>query len=166
MTVLNRTYLADSGLITLAATTAVPAFYIAPTSTNDLVIARINVQVEATGAQSASPSTNTSILFQLSTVTGSVGGGAAITPKQISGTALAANTVWKSGSTTLTGLTQTTEFWDKAIALSAGSWAEDAYENTGLEIPLAASSLSCFYFTCAGGYGASLAARIQVWFTE
>lgn len=162
MSVLNRTYTADSGLIAIGVTTAVPAFYIAPTATNDIVICRIKVQVEATSNQSASPSTNNSILFQLSTVTGAVGGGASITPKQVSGTTLAANTVFKSGSTALTGLTQTTEFWQNAIALSAGAWAEDAYENTGLEIPLPASSLSCFYFTAASGFGSNLSARITV----
>jgi hypothetical protein len=166
MSVLNRTYTADSGLIATSGTSPVPAFYIAPTTTNDLVICRIKVQVEATSSQSASPSTNNSILFQLSTVTGTKAGGAAITPKQIAGTVLTANTVFSSGSTAITGLTQTTESWQNTIALSAGAWAEDAYENTGLEIPLAASSLTCFYFTTASGAGSGLAARITVTFTE
>jgi hypothetical protein len=166
MSVLNRTYMADSGLVAISGTSAVPSFYFGPTSTNDLVIMRIKVQVEATSSQSASPSTNNSILFQLSTVTGTVGGGASITPKQLSGTTLAANTVTTSGSTSLTGLTQTTEIWPQAIALSAGAWAEDSYENTGLEIPLAASSKSCFYYTAAAGAGSNLSARIMVWFTE
>jgi hypothetical protein len=167
MSVLNRTYAVDSTLIATTGTSAYAALYIAPTSTNDLVICRIKVQVEATSSQSASPSTNNSILFQLSTVTGSKAGGGAVTPKQISGTTLAANTVFSSAaSAAITGLTQTTEYWQNTIALSAGSWAEDAYENTGLEIPLAASSLSCFYFTTASGAGSNLSARITVTFVE
>lgn len=166
MAVLNRTYMADSGLVAISGTAAVPMFYIAPTATNDLVICKIVVSVEATANQSASPSTNNSILFQLSKVTGTKAGGSAVTPKQLSGTALAANTVFSSGSTALTGLTQSTEIWSKSIALSAGAWAEDSYENTGLEVPLAASSISAFYFITASGAGSNLSAKIQVWFTE
>jgi len=166
MTVLNRTYYASSGLVALSGTTPLPALYIAPTSTNDLVIARIKVAVVATSSQAASPSTNNSAYITLNTVTGSVGGGAAVTPRQQSGTTLAANTVFKSGSTALTGLTQSTELWGQDLAESAGAWGEDAYENAGTEIPLAASSLSCFYVSTPVSAGSGLSARIQVWFVE
>lgn len=166
MPTLNRIYMADSGLIATSGTSPVPALYIAPTALNDLVISRIKVAVEATANQAASPSTPNSILFQLSKVTGTKGGGAAVTPTQISGVGLAANTVFSSGSTALTGLAQSTELWPQPLGLTAGAWAEDTYENTGLEIPLGPSTQTCFYFTTASGPGAGLAARIVVWFAE
>jgi hypothetical protein len=166
MSVANRTYMVDSGLVAISGTSAVPSLYIAPTSANDLVICRIKVAVESAASQGASPSTNNSIFFSLNTVTGTKAAGAAVTPKQLSGTTLAANTVFSSGSTGITGLTQTTEWWGQTLALSAGSWAEDGYTNEGLEIPLAASSISSFYYLAAAGAGTSLSARIQVWFTE
>ena len=167
MSVLNRTYMADSGLVAISGTSAVPALYLSTPATADLVICKIMVSVEATSTQSASPSTNNSIFFSLNTVTGTVGGGAAVTPKQTSGSgALAARSTWESGSTTLTGLTQTTEWWPQTLALSAGSWAAQDETNTGLEIPVPISSTLAFYYIAASGAGSNLSARIVAWFTE
>ena len=167
MSVLNRTYYASSGLVAVSGTSAVPALYVSTPATADLVICKILVAIESTSAQSASPSTNNSILFTLNTVTGSVAGGAAVTPHQQPGaSSLAARSTWTSGSTALTGLTQSTDWWGQPIALSAGSWAAQDETNTGLEIAVPISSTLCFYYLAASGAGSNLAAKIEAWFTE
>ncbi len=162
-----RQYSVDSTLVSVGSTSATPALYIAPTSTNDLNISRIKVSVEATSTQSASPSTNNSIFFSLNKVTGSKGGGGAVTPTPLGASALAANTVWSSAqSAAITGLTQGVEYWGQTLALSAGAWAEDSYENTGLEINIPASGQFCFYFIAASSAGSNLAVRIIPVFSE
>jgi hypothetical protein len=90
-----------------------------------------------------------------------------VTPHQQSGSsALAARSTWTSGSTTLTGLTQSTEWWPAAIALSAGAWKTEDEVNTGLEIPVPISSTLAFYYSTPAGAGSNLSARIIAWFTE
>jgi hypothetical protein len=159
-----REYMIDSGLISISGTSAVPALYIAPTSTNDTNIVRIKCSVEA--VSSPAPPSNGSVFFSLNKVTGTVGGGAAITPTQLSGATLAANTVYKSGSTALTGLTQTTEYWPGPVPFTAGAWVEDAFENTGGEVNIPASGLFCVYFVAASGAGSGLSARVALWAVE
>ena len=159
-----RTYMADSGLVSIGGTSATPALYLSTTSTQTLTIAKIKVSVE--GVSSPAPPSNGSVFFALSVVTGSVGGGATVTPTQVAGPALAAQTTWKSGSTALTGLTQTTEVWPFTVPFTAGaSWADD-HENTGLEFPVPISGLYAVYFTAASGAGSGCSARVVAWFAE
>jgi hypothetical protein len=159
-----RGYEVDSGLISISGTTAVPALYIAPTSTNDVNIVRIKVSVEA--VSSPAPPSNGSVFFSLNTTTGTKAGGASVIPSKIGPSSLAANTVFSSGSTALTSLTQSTELWGGVVPFTAGAWAEDTYENTGLEINLAASSTSSFYFIAPSGAGSGCSARIICWIAE
>jgi hypothetical protein len=159
-----RAYEIDSGLISIAATTAVPALYVAPTATNDTNLVRIKVSIEA-GASPAPPS-NGSVFFSLNLVTGTQAGGASVTPTQLSGSTLAARTAYTSGSTAITGLTQSTELWGGVVPFTAGAWAEDAYENTGLEINIPLSGKYCFYFAAPGGAGSGMNARVIAWSAE
>jgi hypothetical protein len=159
-----RAYSVDSGLISIAATTAVPALYIAPTATNDLNLVKFKVSVE--GVSSPAPPSNGSVFFALNKVTGVKAGGAAVTPSQLSGATLAANTVFSSGSTALTGLTQSTEYWGGSVPFTAGaSWSDD-FENTGLETNIPASGTFAVYFTAASGAGTGCSARVILWFAE
>lgn len=165
-----RTYMADSGLIAISATGATPAFYIAPPATADLNIFKVIPSIEA-GASVPTVPSNSSIQCTLNKVTGTKAGGAAVTPagpfQNLSG--LAANTVWSSGSTALTGLTQSTEYWSRTIPFAAGSFRESDEENTNaLEINLAASTTTAFYFTVPAGPGAgsNLFMRFVVYFSE
>lgn len=159
-----RGYEIDSGLISISGTSLVPALYIAPAASADCNIVRIKVSVEA--VSSPAPPSNGSIFWSLNTVTGTKGGGASVTPSKLGSSGLAANTVFSSGSTALTSLTATTELWGGVIPFTAGAWAEDTYENTGLEINLAASSTSSFYFIAPSGAGSGCSARVICWITE
>jgi hypothetical protein len=151
-----RTYMTDSGLIAIGATGATPALYVAPTATNDLNFFKMIPSIEAGGSVPTVPS-NSSIQCTLNKVTGTKAGGAAVTPagpmQNLGG--LAANTVFSSGSTALTGLTQSTEVWSRTIPFAIGSFRESDEENTNaLEINIPASGLYCFYFTVPVGPGA------------
>lgn len=159
-----RGYEVDSGLISISGTSSVPALYIAPTSTNDCNIVRIKVSVEA--VSSPAPPSNGSVFFSLNTVTGTKGGGSAVTPSKLGPSGLAANTVFSSGSTALTGLTSSTELWGGVVPFTSGAWSEDTFENTGLEVNLAASSISAFWFVSPSGAGSGCSARIICWITE
>ena len=163
---MSRTYMADSGLVALGATGLTPLLYIAPTSTNDLNIIDIKISCEVSGSAPTAVS-NSDLFFSLNVVTGTKGGGASVTPSKLN-TALAANTVCSSGSTALTGLTQSTELWPGAIPFTAGAVWQDSMENTGREINLAASSLNCVYVNVPSGpgYGSGWYARAVVWFAE
>jgi hypothetical protein len=159
-----RAYEVDSGLVPIAGTSLTPALYFATTATNDCNVVRIKCSVEAVSAPA--PPSNGSIFFSLNKVTGGVGGGATVTPTQLSGATLAANTAFKSGSTALTGLTHGVEYWPGPAPLTAGAWVEDAFENTGLEINIPASGLFAVYFIAPSGAGSGLSARVALWFTE
>lgn len=159
-----RAYEADSGGALISGTSATPLLYIAPTSTNDCNIVKFKVAIEA--ASSPAPPSNGSVLFTLNKVTGTKGGGSAVTPSQLSGATLAANTVFSSGSTALTGLTQSTEYWAGVVPFTAGaSWSDD-FENTGLELNIPASGTYAVYFTAASGAGTGCNARVILWFAE
>lgn len=160
-----RTYMADSGLVSIGSTSATPVLYFSTTSTQTLTIAKIKVSVE--GVSSPAPPSNGSVFFSVNVVTGTVGGGGAVTPTQLSGPALAAQTTWKSASSAaLTGLTQSTEVWPFTVPFTAGaSWADD-HENTGLEVPIPVSGLYAVYFTAASGAGSGCSARVCAWFAE
>lgn len=161
-----RAYSADSGLVALAATGLTPLLYIAPTSTNDANITAVTVSCEVSSSAPTAVS-NSDLFFSLNVVTGTKGGGAAVTPSKL-GTSLAANTVFSSGSTALTGLTQSTELWGHPIPFAAGAFEDGAWENTGREINLAASSTNCFYVNVPSGpgYGANWYVRVVCWFAE
>lgn len=159
-----RTYMADSGLVSIASTSPTPALYLSTSATQTLTIAKIKVSVEA--VSSPAPPSNGSVFFALCLVTGTKAGGAAVTPAQLSGPALAAQTTWSSGSTAITGLTQSTEVWPLTVPYTAGaSWADD-HENTGLEFPVPVSGLYAVYFTAASGAGSGCSARVCAWFAE
>lgn len=167
---MSRTYMADSGLIAIAATGLTPAFYLAPPATADLNIFKVIPSIEV-GASLPTVPSNSNLFCTLNKVTGVKAGGAAVTPYgplQNSG-GLAAQTVWSSGSTALTGLTQSTELWPRTIPMAVGSFRESDEENTNaLEINIPASGTYCFYFNVPAGPGAgsNLFARFVVYFSE
>jgi hypothetical protein len=167
---MSRTYMSDSGLIAIAATGLTPAFYLAPTATNDVNLFKVVPSIEA-GASVPTVPSNSSIQFTLNKVTGTKAGGAAVTPagplQNLAG--LAANTVWSSGSTALTGLTQSTEVWTRTIPFAIGSFRESDEENTNaLEINIPASGTYAFYFSVPSGPGAgsNCFARLVVYSSE
>lgn len=153
-----RSYEIDSGAVSISGTAAIPLLYIAPGSGNDMNILRVKVMIEA--ASTPAPPSNGSVLFQISAVTGSVGGGASLTPTKLSSSSLIAQTAYKGGTTAITGLTQSaTEYWAHAVPFTAGASWEDAMENTGLEINVPASATWCLYSTAASGAGSGCTAR-------
>lgn len=160
-----RAYESDSGLVSISATTQTQLLYLGPTSTNDTNIVRIKVSVEA--VSSPAPPSNGSVFFQLLSATGTQAGGATVTPTQLSGATLAARTSVKSATTSITGMTAgSSEYWAGVVPFTAGAWSEDTFENTGLEINLAASSQVLLYFSAPSGAGSGLSARAIVWTTE
>lgn len=160
-----RAYSVDSAGISIGGTSATPALYMLPTTTSDANIVRIKVAVEA--ASSPAPPSNGSLLWQLAKVTGSQAGGVTATSQPTTSISLASNTTFKSGSTSITGLTQGVTLWTGVIPFTAGASWEDAYENTGLEIYLPAGTAAyCMYFTAASGAGSGCNARVVLNFTE
>ncbi len=159
-----RIYESDSGGVSIAGTSATPALYFSAPSTADANLCKIKVAIE--GASSPAPPSNGSVLFVLAKVTGTVGGGAAVTPQLTSPAGPASNLTVKSGSTALTGLTQGVTLWTGVVPFTAGaSWSDD-FENTGLEVYLAASGLYAVYFTAASGAGTGCNARVITWHAE
>jgi hypothetical protein len=159
-----RAYETDSGAVAIASTAAVPLLYLAVPATAEAHLAKIKVMVEA--ATSPSPPSNASVLFTFNKVTGTVGGGAAVTPAALGPSGVASALTALSGTTAITGLTQGGELWAGAVPFTAGaSWADD-HENTGLEITLTASGLYAAYFTAAAGAGSGMTARIITWHAE
>lgn len=160
-----RAYEIDSGLVSIGGTSQTQVLYLSTPSTADTNIVRIKVSVEA--VSSPAPPSNGSVLFQLMNATGTVAGGAALTPTQLSGATLAARSTWKSNSTSITGMTVgSTEYWAGTVPFTAGAWAEDTYENTGLEINVPVSSQLIFYFTAASGAGSGCSARVIAYAAE
>ena len=159
-----RAYEIDSGLVSIGGTSLTPILYLAPTATNDVNIVRIKVSVEA--VSSPAPPSNGSVFFSLNKTTGTKAGGAAVTPTPIGQSSLAANTVWSSGSTALTSLTQSTEYWAGVVPFTSGAWSEDTFENTGLEVNVPASGTFSFFFISPSGAGSGCSARVIAWATE
>jgi hypothetical protein len=162
-----RPYVVDSGLIALSATGLTALLYLAPTATNDANILAVKCSVEVSGSAPTAVA-NSDLYFSLNTVTGTKGGGSGVTPSKLSPSGLAANTVCSSGSTALTGLTQSTELWGGAVPFTAGAFTNEAWENTGREINLAASSQTAFYVNVPSGpgVGANWFARVMCWIAE
>jgi hypothetical protein len=160
-----RSYFVDSLGISIGGTSATPALYIAAASAADLNIARLKVEIEA--ASSPAPPSNGSVLFQLSLVTGTVGGGGSVTAEPTGQSTLAAQTTFTSAhSAAITGLTQSTTYWQSVVPFTAGAWAEDTFENTGFEINIPHSGIYAVYFTAASGAGSGCNARVGLWFAE
>lgn len=162
-----RSYYVDSGLVAVSATGLTPLLYLAPPSTADCNVIAIKCSVEVSGSAPTAVS-NSDIFFSLNTVTGTKAGGAAVTPSKLSPSALAANTVCSSGSTALTGLTQGGVLWGGAVPFTAGGFTNEAWENTGREIYLAASSQTAVYMSVPSGPGAGsgFSVRAEVWLAE
>lgn len=163
-----RSYFVDSGLIAVSGTgLSAPLLYLAPPSTADLNLIAVKASIEVSGSAPTAVS-NSDLYFSLNKVTGTKAAGAAVTPAPLSPSALAANTVASSGSTGITGLTQAAELWGGAVPFTAGAFTNEAWENTGREINLAASSTTAFFVTVPSGPGAGsgFSVRIQAWFAE
>lgn len=162
-----RGYLADSGSIALSGTSSIPYLYFAPTSTNDANIVKIKMMVP--GSSGAAPASNADVIGALYVVTGTVGNNSAITPHQISGNALAANTVVDvtSSSAGLSGLTISGQpLWVGDVPQTSGaSWADDD-PNTGIEIGLLPSTKYALYAVSAASAGTDMNVRFAVWFAE
>lgn len=160
-----RSYEVDSKGVAVAAS-ATPILYFATTSTNDAHIFRFKGIVEGVSGSSAPPA-NSSVIFTINVVTGTVGGGGSVTPTQRSGgSALAANTVFTSANAAaITGLTQSTQVGLIEVPYQTGAWEEDGWENTGFEIDIAASSKYCVYMI-ASQAGTACNARTILKFSE
>ena len=163
-----RPYYIDSGLISISATgLSAPLLYFAPPSTADCNIIALVCSVEVNTTNPTAVS-NSDIFFSLNTTTGTKAGGAAVTPAIVGPSSLAANTVVSSGTTAITGLTQSTERWGHAVPFTAGAFTDQAWENTGREIYLGASTTTAFYLTVPSGPGAGAGffARVECWIAE
>ncbi len=163
-----RPYYVDSGLISVSGTGVLaPLLYFAPTATNDCNIIALVCSVEVDASNPTAVS-NSDLFFSLNTVTGTKAGGAAVTPNITGPSGLAANTVVSSGTTPITGLTQSTERWGHPVPFTAGAFTDQAWENTGREINLAASSISAFFVRVPAGPGAGSGffVRVEAWIAE
>ncbi len=108
------------------------------------------------------------MVFSLNLNTGAQAGGQTATARQLSGTTLAANTLFKTaGGTTaaaITGLTMTNEIWTIAVPFTAGSnWGE--WFTPGFEKPVGVSlQFGIFVTASSAGTGTTFGAEIE--FTE
>ncbi len=156
-----RAYEVNSGLVNITGLTAVPILYISTPSTADTWLSIFRPTIEA--VSSPSPSSNGSVYFSLNKVTGTKGGGSAVTPAgPLGGQTLASQVTYSSGSTAITGLTQGAEAgWGEAVAFTGGAaWGDDR-ENTGFSVYVPQSTQLCFYFIAPSGFGSGMAARMK-----
>jgi hypothetical protein len=160
-----RSYEVDSKGVALAASLT-PILYFATTSTNDAHIVRFRAIVEGVSSSSA-PAANSSVIFTINAVTGTVGGGGSVTPVQRGGgSALAANTTFTSANAAaITGLTQGSQVGILEVPYMTGAWEEDVWENTGFEIDIAPSTKYCVYMI-ASQAGTACNGRAVLKFTE
>lgn len=136
---LGRYYTAESGVCALATTTASALLWAWPgAATVTMDIAAIRVGITASGGTPSYPS-NGIVQVQLVRATGTIAGGATITPNPHNSSDIAANSVWKSASTAIT--TQPTVgvvLWGQQLPFTAGAnWAE--WVTPGLEWRVPAS---------------------------
>jgi len=163
-----RTFETDSGLIAITATgLSAPLLYIAPAAAASANGFKFKVSCEA-GTGTPTVPTSSSLFFSLNTVTGTKAGGAALTPTPTGPDTTAAQTVFSTGTTAITGLTQAAERWGQPIPFSPGSFAGDDDPNTGEEAWFAPSGQYAFYVTVPAGPGAgsNLYARVITWHAE
>ena len=161
-----RAYNVDSGLVNITGSTAVPILYLTTTSTSDCWLSIFRPSIEA--VSSPAPPSNGSVYFGLYKITGTKGGGSAVTPQgPLGGQTLASNTTFSSGSTTITGLTQgALAGWSEPVAFTSGAGWGDDRENTGFSVYVPQSTQLCFYFIAASGFGSGCAARMTVALSE
>lgn len=166
---MNRTYVTDTGLVAIGGTGSTPIWYISVPSTADGNLFKLVPSIEVDASVPTVPS-NSDVNFGLFVVTGAVGGGAALTPRQLNGNVLASNMTVKSGSTALTGLAQGAfAGWGRTIPFAAGSFSEADHENTSaLEVPLLPSTLYAVYMRVPVGPGAgsNMFARLYAHWAE
>lgn len=155
-----RAYSVDSGLVSIGGTSATTLLSIVTTSTNDCNLVKFKVSVE--GVSSPAPPSNGSVFFSLNKVTGTAAG-TSVTPQPLTASTLAANTVFKTAPT---ALTQGVEYWAQPVPFTAGAFATDDFENTGLETNIAASATYAVYFIAPSGAGSGCSARVVLWFAE
>lgn len=158
---LARAYNVGSSAVSIANTSATAALYGAAAAGADLNIVGIKPRVTSAAG---SPPANTSVLVQVSVVTGSVGGGAPVTARPTGQSSLAAQSTWKSGSTALTGLTQGNTLWEDDIPYTAGGGCID-WLPQGFEVNVAAGTLVAVYFT-AGSAGSGCSFSVDLAFAE
>jgi hypothetical protein len=163
-----RAYETDFSAVAISATgLSAPLGYITFGASNDGNLFKIKVSCES-GASTPTVPTSSSLLFTFNKTTGAKAGGAAVTPSPIGPSALASNMTASSGTTAITGLTQSTELWAATIPFSPGSFAGDDEANTGEEVYLAASGTYAFFVTVPAGpgFGSNLLARVVTWHAE
>lgn len=163
-----RAYETNSGIIAISATgLSGPLLYISTPSTADGNAFKLKVSAVA-GASAPTPPSNSSVFFSLNKVTGTKAGGAAVTPSPVGPNNLASNLTLSSGSTAITGLTQSTELWGQDVPYSIGSFAGDDDPNTGEEVFLGPSGQFAFFVNVPAGPGAgtNMNVRIIMWHAE
>ena len=160
---MHRTYATDTGLIAVSATGSTPLLYFSAPATADANIFKMVPHVEVDASVPTVPS-NSDVNFGLYKVTGTVAGGASLTPVQLEGNVLASNLTVKSGSTALTGLTQGAwAGWSRTIPFTAGAFRESDEENTAaLEVPMLPSTLYAVYMRVPVGPGAGTNMLVRV----
>lgn len=136
---IGRIYTAESGTCALATTTPSALIWAWPgaaTVTMDILAVRLGTT--SSGGTPSYP-TNGVVQVQLVRATGTITGGASVTPNPHNSGDIAANSVWKSASTAITGQpTVGVVLWGIQIPFTAGaSWAE--YPTPGLEWRVPAS---------------------------
>ena len=165
---MHRTYVTDTGLIAVGAGNT-PLLYFSVPATADGNLFKIVPSVEVDASVPTVPS-NSDIYFALFKVTGAVGGGAALTPVQLEGNALASNMTVKSGSTALTGLTQGAYAgWGRTVPFTAGAFSEADHENTAAaETPLLPNTLYAIYsrVPAGPGVGTNMLYRVVAYWAE
>jgi hypothetical protein len=152
---MSRAYAVDTGQIAIGATGDTPALYLSVPATADANVFKLVPSIEVGAAVPTIPS-NSDLNWGIYVVTGAVGGGAALTPKQLNGNVLASNLTVKSGSTALTGLAKGAwAGWGRTIPFAVGAFSEADHENSNaLEVPLLPSTLYAVYFNVPAGPGA------------
>lgn len=165
---MGRALLSDSGLVAIGATgLSGPLLYYAVPAGVSGYLAKVRFSCEISGTAIAVIS-NSNLYGSFNVVTGTKAGGAAVTPNPVGPDQTASGITVSSGSTAITGLTQSTEEWGGTIPFTPGSAITDDDPNTNLEVWLKPSTNFAFYLTVpsAQGFGAGMFARILAWHSE
>lgn len=159
---LGRYYTAESGTCALATTTASALLWAWPASaavTLDIVAIRVGV------AGGSSFPANGVVQVQLVRATGTIAGGATITPNPHNSADIAANSAWRSASTAIT--TQPTVgvvLWGQQLPFTAGAnWAEWVTPGMEWRVPASATAgtgIALMTTQSSAGTGTSFTAEI------
>jgi hypothetical protein len=145
----GRFYTIDSGLVTLASTSQTPilAGITTATSTCDILAIRIGVY----SGSSVSYPANGTVQCTLARTSAAPTGGAASTANPHNASDIAANTLWKNGSTAITAITTPgVTLWNQILPFTAGAnWGE--WVPGGAEWRVGASTTIgvALYLTCS-----------------